>query len=144
MNMNVNGGVGNFAPVGNEATQGGAQIQGGQQFQDSLKTKSNEDVIKMMAQPNLGPQAQQDVLKELVSRLENQGAEGGGGAKGAGGASEAGGGEGSEEDELKKLLKKLKDGSITMEEMEKLLGMLKGGAAGGGGQEAGGGGITGG
>ena len=85
---------------------------GGPQFQDSLKDKTNEDLIKMLGQDNLSPLAKLAIGKELESRLDTKGAE-----------SAGGGGEG-EGDELQKLLKKLQDGTITSEELKQLSGML--------------------
>jgi len=82
-------------------------------FKDGLKNKSNDDLINMLSKDNLSPGQREAIGKELESRLKSNQAEGAGG-----------GGGGDEEDDVRKLLKKLQDGTISPEEMKKLAGML--------------------
>ena len=82
-------------------------------FKDSLKFKSNEDLINMLGKDNLSHAARDAISNELESRFKANQAEKSGG-----------GGGGEEEDDLRKLLKKLQDGTISSEEMKKLAGML--------------------
>ncbi|MGW8393204.1 hypothetical protein [Pseudoduganella sp. HUAS MS19] len=82
-------------------------------FKESLKHKTNEDLINMLGKDNLSPAARDAISKELESRFKANQAEKSGG-----------GGGGEEEDELRKLLKKLQEGTISSEEMKKLAGML--------------------
>lgn len=105
VSFNPGGGFSNFAVD----TQ-----MGGPQFQDSLKDKTNEDLIKMLGQDNLSPLAKLAIGKELEERMNAKGAE-----ETGGGGGESGGG-----DKLKDLLKKLQDGTITSEELKQLSGML--------------------
>ncbi|QBQ39271.1 hypothetical protein E1742_04115 [Pseudoduganella plicata] len=85
-----------------------------QDFKSELKNQTNEDLIKMLGDSKVSPMAKEMIGKELEERMNAKGAEGAGGA----GESE---GEG---DDLKKLLKKLQDGTISSEELKKLSGML--------------------
>ncbi len=81
-------------------------------FKDSLKFKSNEDLINMLGKDNLSSAARDAISHELESRFKANQAE------------KSGGGGGEDEDDLQKLLKKLQDGTISAEEMKKLAGML--------------------
>ncbi|SFF95203.1 hypothetical protein SAMN05518865_106252 [Duganella sp. CF458] len=81
-------------------------------FKDSLKFKSNEDLINMLGKDNLSPAARDAISHELESRFKANQAE------------KSGGGGGDDEDDLQKLLKKLQDGTISADEMKKLAGML--------------------
>jgi len=94
---------------------GGPQAITSQDFQKELKNQTNEDLIKMLGNSNLPPAAKEMIGKELEERMNAKEADG------AGGAGESGGGE---EDDIKKLLKKLQDGTISSEELKKLSGML--------------------
>jgi hypothetical protein len=98
-----------FSPVGgfNFASQA-SEI-----FKESLKNKTNEDLINMLGKDNLSPAARDAIRDELESRFKANQAEKAGG-----------GGGGEEEDDLRKLLKKLQDGTISSEELKKLAGML--------------------
>jgi len=100
-----------FSPVGFGGPQG---VMSTQDFQKELKNQTNEDLIKMLGDSRLPPAAKEMIGKELEERMNAKGAEGAGGA----GESE---GEG---DDLKKLLKKLQDGTISSEELKKLSGLL--------------------
>lgn len=82
-------------------------------FKESLKYKSNEDLINMLGKDNLSPAAREAISHELESRFKANEAEKAGG-----------GGGGEDEDDLQKLLKKLQDGTISSEELKKLAGML--------------------
>ncbi|WEF32209.1 hypothetical protein [Pseudoduganella chitinolytica] len=107
--MNVGfspGGFGFGGPQGAMSTQ---------DFQKELKNQTNEDLINMLGDPKLSPGAKLMIGKELEERMNAKGAEGAGGA---------GGGEEGDGDDLKKLLKKLQDGTISSEELKKLSGML--------------------
>jgi hypothetical protein len=100
-----------FSPAGLGGTQG---IMSTQDFAKELKNQTNEDLIKMLGDSRLPPAAKEMIGKELEERMNAKGAEGAGGA----GESE---GEG---DDLKKLLKKLQDGTISSDELKKLSGLL--------------------
>jgi hypothetical protein len=67
---------------------------------------------------NLEPWQRDAVEKALLDKAQS------GGAKGAGETPGAGGGGGGDEDDIKKLLKKLLEGTISQEEMQKLAGMM--------------------
>lgn len=94
---------------------------------------------------NLEPWQRDAVEKALINKGNESEPSKGGGAAPAGAAPAEGGGGGGEEDEIKKLLKKLMEGTISGEEMQKLAGMTgakvedlqavkgKGAEAGGGG-----------
>ncbi|QGZ42119.1 hypothetical protein IP92_05486 [Pseudoduganella flava] len=107
MNVGFNPGVSNYS-VDN------SQI--GQEFKDGLKNKTNDELVGMLGQKDLGPQAKLEVAKELLDRMNAKGSEGAGGAGGAGGGGEGG--------DLMDLLKKLMEGKISPEELKKLSGML--------------------
>jgi hypothetical protein len=95
---------------------GGPQgIMSTQDFQKGLKSESTENLVKMLGNSNLPPAAKEMIGKELEQRMNAEAAKG---AEGGGGESE---GEG---DDLKKLLKKLQDGTISPEELKKLGSML--------------------
>ncbi|GGZ01783.1 hypothetical protein ACFFTM_08695 [Pseudoduganella plicata] len=100
-----------FSPAGFGGPQG---VMSTQDFKSELKNQTNEDLIKMLGDSKVSPMAKEMIGKELEERMNAKGAEGAGGA----GESE---GEG---DDLKKLLKKLQDGTISSEELKKLSGML--------------------
>ncbi|KRB99123.1 hypothetical protein [Duganella sp. Root198D2] len=97
-----------FSPVGGF----NFSSQASDLFKDSLKFKSNEDLINMLGKDNLSSAARDAISHELESRLKANQAE------------KSGGGGGEDEDDLQKLLKKLQDGTISAEEMKKLAGML--------------------
>jgi len=103
-----------FSPVGFGGPQG---VMSTQDFQKELKNQTNEDLIKMLGDSKLPPAAKEMIGKELEERMNAKGPEGAGGAGGAGESE----GEG---DDLKKLLKKLQDGTISSEELKKLSGLL--------------------
>jgi len=103
-----------FSPAGFGGPQG---VMSTQDFKSELKNQTNEDLIKMLGDSKVSPMAKELIGKELEERMNAKGAEGAGGAGGAGESE----GEG---DDLKKLLKKLQDGTISSEEMKKLSGML--------------------
>lgn len=108
MNVGFNpGGFGFGGPQGFMSTQ---------DFSKELKNQTNEDLIKALGDPKLSPMAKELIGKELEERMNAKGAEGAGGAEGGGGEGEG--------DDLKKLLKKLQDGTISSEEIKKLAGML--------------------
>ncbi|AVR94350.1 hypothetical protein C9I28_00465 [Pseudoduganella armeniaca] len=85
-----------------------------QDFSKELKNQTNEDLIKALGDPKLSPMAKELIGKELEERMNAKGPEEAGG-----------GGEGEGEgDDLKKLLKKLQDGTISSEEIKKLSSLL--------------------
>jgi DNA invertase Pin-like site-specific DNA recombinase len=86
--------------------------QASESFKQGLKNKTNEDLVNMLAKDNLSPGQREAIGKELESRMNAKEAQG------------SGGGGGGEEDELRKLLKKLQDGTISSEEMKQLAGLL--------------------
>lgn len=95
---------------------GGPQgVMSTQDFSKELKNQTNEDLIKALGDPKLSPMAKELIGKELEERMNAKEAEGAGGA---------GGGEEGEGDDLKKLLKKLQDGTISSEEIKKLSSLL--------------------
>jgi len=100
-----------FSPAGFGGTQG---IMSTQDFKSELKNQTNEDLIKALGDSKVSPAAKELIGKELEERMNAKGAEGAGGA----GESEGDG------DDLKKLLKKLQDGTISPEELKKLSSML--------------------
>ncbi|WP_035373080.1 hypothetical protein [Pseudoduganella violaceinigra] len=81
-------------------------------FKDSLKSKSNDELVNMLGKESLSPAQREAIGQELASRIKSQQAE------------KSGGGGGDEEDDLRRLLKKLQDGTISPEEMKQLAGML--------------------
>ncbi|WP_229415853.1 hypothetical protein [Pseudoduganella armeniaca] len=94
---------------------GGPQgVMSTQDFSKELKNQTNEDLIKALGDPKLSPMAKELIGKELEERMNAKGPEEAGG-----------GGEGEGEgDDLKKLLKKLQDGTISSEEIKKLSSLL--------------------
>ena len=101
------------SPVGFGGPQG---IMSPQDFAKDLKNQTNEDLVKMLGNSKLPPAAKEMIGKELEERMN---------AKGAEGAGKAGESEGEGEgDDLKKLLKKLQNGTISSEDIKKLSGML--------------------
>lgn len=107
ININVSGGV-----------QGGSNIPTAgemKDFSNDIKKADTMDLIKAKNDPNTEQWQKDAIDKELSQR---------GAANQAGGAS---GGEGTQEDkdEIAKLLKKLADGTISQDELQKLAGMLK-------------------
>ncbi len=103
MGLNISGGIGslNSMPA--------------QDFAKGLKDQSTESLVKLLGNDKLSPEAKEMVGKELEERMNAKE------AKEAKGADSAGG---EDEDDLKKLLKKLQDGTITAEELKKLGSML--------------------
>jgi hypothetical protein len=114
MNVGFNPGISNFSVDNSHGV--------GQEFKDGLKNKTSDELVGMLGQKDLGPQAKLEVYKELLDRASAKGNEGAAGANGAGGADGSGGADG---DEIQKLLKKLMDGTISSEELKKLSGMLQ-------------------
>ena len=100
-----------FSPAGFGGPQG---VMSTQDFKSELKNQTNEDLIKALGDSKVSPAAKELIGKELEERMNAKGAEGAGGA----GESEGDG------DDLKKLLKKLQDGTISPEEIKKLSSML--------------------
>ena len=100
-----------FSPAGFGGAQG---VMSTQDFKSELKNQTNEDLIRALGDSKVSPAAKELIGKELEERMNAKGAEGAGGA----GESEGDG------DDLKKLLKKLQDGTISSEELKKLSGML--------------------
>lgn len=91
-----------------------------QNYGDKVGKMETRDLVKELGK-NLEPWQRDMVEKELLNRTKGgDQAQGSGGAQGAGGSGDAGG----DDDELKKLLKKLMDGTISAEEMRKLAGMM--------------------
>jgi hypothetical protein len=142
--MAINGVGSGAAPAG--GTSGGAAAGGptpaeSKQFKDGLAKMSQDDLVNGLKDPSLEAWKKDAIALELKERQKvNDPQE-------AQDASDALGGEGKEDEEIKKLMKKLQDGTITAEEMEKLskaLGVpveeLKGlkGGANAGGDDAGG------
>jgi hypothetical protein len=85
------------------------------QFQTEIKGMSDQELKDKLKDPNLTDAERAAIIDELAKRKsEENKAEKASGDTGAG----------EEEDEMQKLLKKLKDGTITEEELEKLAGML--------------------
>ncbi|MBJ7311912.1 hypothetical protein ACFOLJ_03020 [Rugamonas sp. CCM 8940] len=104
MVSSVNNNSGSYTPADHSFTEG-------------LKGKSNEDLQKMSKDPKLSTGEKMAVLEELAKRTgeEMKAEEAGGGGDPAEGGS----------DELAELMKKLKNGTITPEELDKLAGMMK-------------------
>jgi hypothetical protein len=124
-------------------------VQGGTPSKAELAGKSPEELKGMLKDPSLSAEQKQAVLEALAEKAQQEQkspdeAGGGGGPEGAG----DGGGE-EDEDSITSLMGKLKDGSITPEQQQKLAGKLgvdakdldgmKGGGQGGGGAPADGG-----
>ncbi|WP_147375931.1 hypothetical protein [Noviherbaspirillum cavernae] len=80
----------------------------------NLQDMKTEDLEKMIFDPNTSQGDKDAALEELMKRLQEEAKAGG---------PEGASGEGGEESEIQKLLKKLMDGTITPEEMEKLKGL---------------------
>lgn len=105
-------------------------------FSDGLKGVSTNDLLGALSKPGAEPWQKDAIMKELQNRAEE-------GSK----ANGDNGGAGESSDDIQKLLKKLQDGTITAEELQKLAGMLgvdpkalealkgKGGSSGGGDTE---------
>ena len=113
-------------------------------YSDKVNNMDTKSLVGELGK-NLEPWQRDAAEKALINKgKENES------PQGAGGSQAAGGGGGSEEDEIKKLLKKLLEGSISPEEMQKLASMTgakvedlqglkgKGADAGGGGGGEGG------
>jgi len=98
-----------FSAAGFGGPQG---VMSAQDFKSELKNQTNEDLIKMLGETK-SPQVREMIGKELEERMNAKGPEGAGGGEGEG-----------EGDDLKKLLKKLQDGTISSEELKKLSGLL--------------------
>ncbi len=84
---------------------------------DSLKDKSPEELMKALTDPNTKPEQVGEIVKALAEKL--------GGKDGAGGVKDKDKDGEDDKDELKKLLKKLKEGKITPEEMQKVQGLME-------------------
>jgi hypothetical protein len=104
-------------PAGGAAPAGGADNQ----FKQDLKGKSEEELKGMLKDPSLTAEQKEAVLDELTNRKDaaKKAEESEGPEETKGGGDEEGG-----EDDIEKLRQKLKDGTITPEELEKLAGML--------------------
>ena len=98
---------------------GGMPSAGQQQsFAASIKGKPPKELGTMLGQKGLEPWKENAILQELMDQAKEKKAETNKGTQGA-----DSGGEG-EENELQKLLKKLRDGTISSAELQKLAGML--------------------
>lgn len=112
-------------------------------YKEGIQGKDPKELINDLNKPGLEPWKKDAIIGELASQAQkNKESQGSGGAGGADGG-------GDSQDDIQKLLKKLMDGSISPEEMQKLAGALgikpedleamkgKGGDAGGGGDSGG-------
>ncbi|SFL97758.1 hypothetical protein [Rugamonas rubra] len=102
--------------VGGPAPSNDVHSPADDKFRDGLANKSDNELKGMLKSGDLKPGEMKAVIDELASRKEKEMK-----AEEAGGSGDAGEG-GS--DELAELLKKLKSGKITPEELDKLAGML--------------------
>jgi len=84
-------------------------------FSKAIHGADTKDLIKARDQPGMEPWQKDAIDKELQNRAAKSDQ-----AQGAGGS----GGGGSDPDEIAKLFKKLTDGTISQEELQKLAGML--------------------
>jgi len=82
-------------------------------FSDGLKGASTQDLLGALSKSGAEPWQKDAILKELQNRATE-------GSK----ANGDNGGAGDSQDDIQKLLKKLQDGTITAEELQKLAGML--------------------
>lgn len=98
-------------------TVGGFNFAGpsGTDFSNGLKGLQDKDLQKLLNDPSLNVNQRQAVLEEIANRKKDELA-----AQAAQGSQDAG----EDGDELKKLMKKLKDGTITATEMERLSKLL--------------------
>lgn len=113
-----------MAAISNTPGAGGAgSAPSAGEMQDYSSKVNNMDTKSLMGElgKNLEPWQRDAAIGALMNKLEGtQESKGSEGAGGAGGAEGAGGAGGEEEDELKKLIKKLMEGSISPEELQKL------------------------
>lgn len=87
-------------------------------YKEGIQGKDPKDLINDLNKPGLEPWKKDAIINELASQAQkNQASQGAGGAGGADGG-------GDSQEDIQKLLKKLMDGSISPEEMQKLAGML--------------------
>jgi hypothetical protein len=109
------------APVGGSTGGGyvadqGSANEASQGFKDSIAGQKPETLLGMLGSGGLNAGEKQAVIDEVLKQ-NSQAAEQAGGSQGAGES------QGSEEDEEEKLRKKLANGTITKEELEKLAGI---------------------
>lgn len=78
-------------------------------FSSGLKNASSGDLLNALGKPGMEPWQKDAINKELTNRASQ---------------SEQAKGGGESEDDIKKLLKKLQDGTISPEELQKLAGIL--------------------
>ncbi|MCA1324572.1 hypothetical protein [Herbaspirillum sp. alder98] len=108
MNITFNTGTGGVS--GGNETPSANEVKG---FQDGLAGKSDQDLLQGLLQGNL-PKWQEQAIKDEMNKRHPE-------AQQSGGASGTGGGSGSgSSDELDDLVKKLKKGTISDEEIKKL------------------------
>ncbi|WP_083457678.1 hypothetical protein [Herbaspirillum hiltneri] len=82
-------------------------------YSNGLKTQSTDSLLSKLSDPSTEQWQKDAITKELQNRADaNQQAQG------------AGGGEGGGSEDMQQLLKKLQDGTITDEELQKLAKML--------------------
>ena len=82
-------------------------------YSNGLKTQSTDSLLSKLSDPSTEQWQKDAITKELQNRADaNQQAQG------------TGGGEGSGSEDMQQLLKKLQDGTITDEELQKLAKML--------------------
>lgn len=82
-------------------------------FSDGLKNASTQDLLGALGKSGAEPWQKDAIMKELQNRAQE-------GSK----ANGDNGGAGDSPEDIQKLLKKLQDGTITPEELQKLAGML--------------------
>lgn len=96
---------------------GGFNFNGpsGTDFSSGLKGLNDKDLQTLLNDPSLNAEQKGAVLQEIANRKQQELA-----AEKANGSQDAG----EDEDELKKLMKKLQDGTISSTEMERLAQLL--------------------
>ncbi len=99
-------------------------------FKDGLKDKSSEDLMKDLTSKDLKPWQQEEIMKALGEKLgdkkdDQKKSEDPKKPGEAGGAKDKDKDGEDDQDELKKLLKKLKSGKITPDELQKLQGLME-------------------
>lgn len=103
-------GISSSLPTGSEMSS----------FSSTLKGASTEKLLEGLGKQGMESWQKDAILKELENRAEkSQKSDESGGAQGSGGS-----GGGGDDDEIKKLLAKLKKGTISPEEEQKLAGAL--------------------